>query len=744
MQTIDLQKTVTDLLNQGDFSEALQACEQQIAETPDDINTLALCAKVHRQMNDHINAEMVMKKVVELEPENQAMLVFYSMDLLMLGRVDEADSILTRIKPSHMNDPMYQLQKGLIHYHKHDFNVATKILVDLVSKHNTFKVAHLELARVLLMTGKWRAGWDAYEVRYHLPGTKSHLPKLDVPQWDGTPLDKSILLVADEEISDCIQFSRYIPLVARRCKRVLLLRNEPLARLLDSVPGVDESYTFADRLPSIETYCTLSSLPRALSTISNTVPGCDGVFNVHPGLNEVWKELVNSAAYRPKLKIGLSWHDGQSINGQSLRNIPKDLLIPLLDTQDCEFFSLQTGEYASQADDLGIINFSEKLTDLIEISAMIQALDLVITSDSSIAHLAASLGKPNWVCLEYTPDWRWGPSDSRTVWYKSVRLFRQSELRTWNTVIDEVKITLLELIIHAKPRVALETYMSRHNQNAIQFVKPLPSSIISGSTKTKLPIEFDMSKFILTGLPRSGTTVLSVSLASHPDILFYGELLNNELQVRKNESARITLGAGWQISNTPNNALRPCSPQESGYQYVNNFFSLRQPLGALGFKLLYDQALQGPNKDAWDYIEQNSNIKIIQTVRQNLLEIICSYVRANITKRWHVSNEKINNPRFVLPANECEILFKRFSHRPKALNNIYETHDVLDIEYSEIEKDFVDVMRKIFSFLEVDKKIEAKPQLSKIAALRPNEEIANYDELHEYFRNTEYGQYFTF
>lgn len=254
-----------------------------------------------------------------------------------------------------------------------------------------------------------------------------------------------------------------------------------------------------------------------------------------------------------------------------------------------------------------------------------------------------------------------------------------------------------------------------------------------------------MVKFILTGLPRSGTTVISVSLSKHPEILFYGELLNNEVMVRNNESARITMGAGWRINNRPDQPLRPCTLHESGYQYLDKFFSrMQQQVNALGFKLLYDQALNGPNSDAWRYIEEHNEVKIIRTRRENLLEIICSYVRANVTRRWHVSNEPTKDHRFIVPPHECEILFKRFSNRPKELGNIEKTHAVIDVDYEEIETDFPDVMTRLYSFLQVDNKIEAKPELRKIARLRPNQELANYDQLRNHFRSSEYARYFIF
>ena len=141
-----------------------------------------------------------------------------------------------------------------------------------------------------------------------------------------------------------------------------------------------------------------------------------------------------------------------------------------------------------------------------------------------------------------------------------------------------------------------------------------------------------MTKFIILGLPRSGTTVVGGSVITHPEVLFYGELFNNMMDVRANEAARITLGAGWKLETAMGWGIQACSDQQSTHQYLDNFFARAVPFKAIGFKFLYDQAVAGPNRDAWDYIAQHPEIKIVRTQREELLEIVCSYVRARMTQ----------------------------------------------------------------------------------------------------------------
>ncbi len=253
-----------------------------------------------------------------------------------------------------------------------------------------------------------------------------------------------------------------------------------------------------------------------------------------------------------------------------------------------------------------------------------------------------------------------------------------------------------------------------------------------------------MVNFILSGCARSGTTVIGGSLITHPEVRFYGELFNDVIGVRKNEAARLTLGAGWKIANAPTQPVRPCEQNESGRAYIEEFYAVERPAKAVGFKLLYDQALNGPNSDVWRYISDRSEIKIVRTQRENLLEIVCSYVRARITRRWHSPENIEKSPRFVLPPHECKSLFQRFEKTPSAFEDIEQTHRILDVEYTDISENFTTTMVRVFSFLGVDHAIEAKPHLRKIARLRPNEEIVNYPELQDHFQGTPYGRYFIF
>jgi len=252
------------------------------------------------------------------------------------------------------------------------------------------------------------------------------------------------------------------------------------------------------------------------------------------------------------------------------------------------------------------------------------------------------------------------------------------------------------------------------------------------------------TKFILAGFPRTGTTVLAGSLILHPQVLFYGELFNNTKEVRHTEAQRITLGAGWKFEEALDWGISACRYTESTNAYVDEFFARKIPFNAIGFKIMYDQVTEGPNSDVWDYLAAHPEIKIIRTKRENLIEIICSFVRASMTRRWHTTGEELPSHRFIVPPQEFLALMKRFETLPEPMYGIDETHQILELDYHRISTDFQGCMRDIYSFLELESGSVVSPRLKKIARLKPNKELANYEELKQHFQNTQYSKYFTF
>ena len=350
-------------------------------------------------------------------------------------------------------------------YQKKDFKSATKLLVNIVKQNPEFAAAHMELAHALLMHGKWRAGWVEYQWRFSLPKTRNMFPKFKMPHWDGGQNLPHILLIADQGYGDCFQFSRYFPLVAQRCQRVSLIRSKPLARLFHSIPWISSSYTKWEDTPLTSAYCTLSDLPRLFSTRPDTIPDCSGILKADKKDVARWEQRLQEPGNDPILRIGIAWSGRMEFENNYLRAVPFEKLETLLEIPGIQFFSIQVDSPASQAKDRNITDLSMELTDFAETAAAMEALDLIITTDTSVAHLAGTLGRPTWVLLSYAPDWRWGSDGSTAPWYPTMRLFRQDQPGNWQTVIDACKTMLQNIASANAPLAALSSVMQQDNDD---------------------------------------------------------------------------------------------------------------------------------------------------------------------------------------------------------------------------------------------------------------------------------------
>ena len=463
------EQQLNQLLESGDLDTAQRLVDSLDISSLDNVKILQLSAMVYRRLNDLDQVAAFLSKANNLEPDNFSLAIIYSQDLIMLGQLDMADAVLDSLPQTQQNHAYLLFQKSKILYQRKDFRSTTKLLVNLAKQYPDFAMARMELAHALLMEGKWRAGWEAYEWRFHLPKTQNMFPKFKMPHWDGSENLPHILLVGDQGYGDCFQFARYLPLVAQRCQRVSLIRSEPLARLFDAIPGLSSCCVKWEDTPLTSAYCTLSGLPRLFSTRPDTIPDCSGLLKADKKEVARWQKRLQEPGNDAKLRIGMAWSGRLEFENNYLRTVPFEKLETLLAIPGLQFFSLQVGAPASQAQtqvkDKNITDLSMELTDFAETAAAMEALDLIITTDTSVAHLAGTLGRPTWVLLSYAPDWRWGSEGSTAPWYPTMRLFRQDQPGNWQTVIDACKTMLQNIASANAPLAALSSVMQQDNDD---------------------------------------------------------------------------------------------------------------------------------------------------------------------------------------------------------------------------------------------------------------------------------------
>ena len=302
----------------------------------------------------------------------------------------------------------------------------------------------------LLQTGDFGKGWVEHEWRLRMPVFAATATRFRDPPWRGSDslTGKTILLHAEQGFGDTLQFCRYVPLVAGRGARVVLEVGRPLLRLLTSLDGAAQVIPGGSPTPDVDVHCPLLSLPLALGTMLETIPP-PAHLRPDPEQAAHWQHRL---AALPGRRIGLVW-EGSSLKrhpegraADRRRSITLRHFAPLGMIPGSFFVSLQTGTAAAQTaappPGLAVHDFATELTDFADTAALISALDLVITVDTAVAHLAGSLGKPVWILTQFDADWRWLLNRTDSPWYPSARLFRQSSFGNWNGVIAEVSAAL--------------------------------------------------------------------------------------------------------------------------------------------------------------------------------------------------------------------------------------------------------------------------------------------------------------
>ena len=318
-----------------------------------------------------------------------------------------------------------------------------------------FAEAHLNLSACCLLLGDYARGWKSFEWRWETEQLENGKRHLTQPLWLGEePLaGKSILLYAEQGLGDTIQFCRYAKMVADLGAQVILEVQEPLLPLLTTLDGVSQLVARGSALPPFDYQCPLLSLPLAFKTELSSIPAPNAYLESDPAKRLYWKEKLGE---KNKLRIGLVWAAGfrpyrpELLSVNELRNIDLSKFARLKDV-DVEFFSLQKGQpaesdlaklKASLWDGPEIIDHTGELGDFSDTAALVDNLDLVISVDTSTAHLAGALGKPVWVLTKYDACWRWLLDREDSPWYPTVNLYRQEQPGDWDGVLERVKADL--------------------------------------------------------------------------------------------------------------------------------------------------------------------------------------------------------------------------------------------------------------------------------------------------------------
>ncbi len=360
-----------------------------------------------------------------------------------VGRYDEALSVGNRALALAPDDPQTLTNLAILHYARLELDRTIELCERAIKVDPKLPSAHFELSEALLLRGEFERGWNEYEWRYQIPGAGKLMPKTDRPQWDGKPLGNStLMLIADQGFGDAIQFCRYIGWAAERAPNLVVACSPELRPIIEQFPQVLRTFDRWEKAGPFAAYCPLTGLPRLAGTRLDSIPAPVPYLRAEAPLIAKWRERLTALLPRGARRVGIVWAGRPTHNNDRNRSVPLATLAPLAQVPGVALVSLQKGPGQAQISryfgTAPLISLGPELDNYRDTMAVLDQLDLIVTVDTSVAHLAAAMGRPVWVMLPYAPDWRWLLERPDSPWYPTLRLFRQSGPKRWDDVVARV------------------------------------------------------------------------------------------------------------------------------------------------------------------------------------------------------------------------------------------------------------------------------------------------------------------
>ena len=388
-------------------------------------------------------AESAWRRVLEINPDQIGAMVNLALLIMSRGRNTEAQAYLEKaltLAPGHAKT---WFQYGNVMLNQNRADLASEAFAKAISLDPDDYEAHVHQGFARLLMGDYGRGFADYEWRLGSPALSDR--NVSGPRWDGSPLEgRAILVHAEQGMGDALQFIRYVPNVARSGGRVILKCHETMKRLFQGAPGVDEVTTSVPPPGTYDCHIPLMSLAHLFGTTLQTIPAEVPYLSPDDALMGNWAERLGKGP-----AIGLVWRGNPENKRDHVRSCPLKRFLPLIETAGARFFSLQK---VMPDDELplpdSLTNLGPELDDFADTAACVANLDLVISVDTAVVHLAGAQGIPVWAILSSSPEWRWMMDRDDSPWYPSARLFRQSGWDDWEGVVDRVCGELEKFLAH--------------------------------------------------------------------------------------------------------------------------------------------------------------------------------------------------------------------------------------------------------------------------------------------------------
>jgi tetratricopeptide (TPR) repeat protein len=430
----------------GRLAEAKAIYIQVLSRSPDYAAALHLLGLVGLQQGQPEHALELMSKSIQIDGKQADAHNNLGNVLYRLGRHEDAIASFGRALQLQPNYPEAQSNLGNVLRACGRLDEALAAYEQALKLRPDYVDGHWNLAQLLLLRGDYERGWREYEWRWKV--RSMFMPRnFAQPRWRGEELSgKKILIHTEQGLGDAIQFVRYAPLIAQRGGRVIFECQFEVQRLLRQCPGVEQVVVAGQPLPAFDVQCPLLSLPGVFGTTERSVPADVPYVFADAAVAARWQQKLAGAG--TGRKVGLVWGSGRIFPHYYLKSMALAELGPLARVAGVQFVSLQKGPAAVEASGLPagmrLLDWTNQLSDFADTSALVAGLDLVISVDTAVAHLAGAMKKPVWTLIPFDPDWRWGLGQQDSPWYPTMRLFRQKRAGDWAEVVEHVAESLAD------------------------------------------------------------------------------------------------------------------------------------------------------------------------------------------------------------------------------------------------------------------------------------------------------------
>ena|SRR5450830_85736 len=441
------------------LDQALECHKTALALDATDIYAQNKIADTYIKRKEYNKAHEHYQKIIEIAPKDpNSYTKLASSYFSTQDRYEEAMALFDKALEVAPNHALTLNNKGAAMFDYGDTSPALDYFKHAIALKPNYLTAIHNLALGQLLAGNFIEGWANHESRLKVKErsyvyTLIHKLFALIPQWDGIASleGKYILLMHEQGFGDSIQFVRYVHLLLERGARVALHVKDPLARLFRSVSDQITLVRESDPLPPCDYAYVLMSLPYALKTnCIEDIPAFPSYLHAEPADQINWAERLNTlAGNTTDLRVGFVWAGNPEHGSDRRRSIPLETFSTIFQTPGIQFFSLQKGDPVNELSkfpaDFPIHNIGEQFKDFADTAAAMANLDLIISVDTSVVHLAGAIGAPTWTLLAHTPDWRWLNEREDSPWYPSMRLIRQQSRGDWPGVMNKVAAELLAL-----------------------------------------------------------------------------------------------------------------------------------------------------------------------------------------------------------------------------------------------------------------------------------------------------------